>query len=159
MARNERHPRPTRAHVLTLRSQSGFEGLVIAAQDDIRFIPSDEEDETVTEAVTLKVAGSSDVDHTRITLQEPLDNVWDRMTVTIHANVVATTHGETVEEVLGSGDASQSYQSFTLKQPPLTHVSAATPSGRESTLEVRVNDVLRHEVSTLLGSKPEDRVW
>ena len=42
----------------------------------------------------------------------------------LYGNVVRATHGETRFEVLGSGDAGKAFQAFTLKQPPLTWVSA-----------------------------------
>ena len=61
--------------------------------------------------------------------------------------------------MLGSGDGSQAYQRFTLRSTPLTYTGAATPSGLASTLEVRVNDVLWHEVPTLYGARPADRVY
>src|SRR5439155_24026000 len=64
-----------------------------------------------------------------------------------------------VKETLGGGDARQTYQRFTLLQPPLTFVSAATPSGAESTLEVRVNDLLWHEVPAFFGHGPEERIY
>ena len=83
----------------------------------------------------------------------------ERDSVTVNANIALATHGETVQEILGSGDASQSYQRFTLRQPPLTYVRAATASGAESTLQVRINDLLWHEVSTLVGHGPRDRVF
>ncbi|MDT8760890.1 putative baseplate assembly protein [Sphingomonas psychrotolerans] len=82
---------------------------------------------------------------------------YKRDTVTIYANVAQATHGETRTEILGSGNAAQPLQSFLLRQPPLTFVSARTPSGIASTLEVRVNDVLWHEVATLAVSGPADR--
>ena len=96
---------------------------------------------------------------TVVTFQKGLVYQYLRPTVTINANVAPATHGEGVDEVLGSGNASQSFQQFALKQPPLTYVSAPTPSGGASTLGVRVNDILWHEVSTLLGQGPEDRVY
>ena len=86
-------------------------------------------------------------------------NVYRRDSVTINANVARATHGETVQEVLGSGDASQPYQRFALRQPPLTHISASTASGTESTLQVRVNDILWRETPTLYGHAPNDRVY
>ncbi len=84
---------------------------------------------------------------------------YKRDTVIIHANVAPATHGETRSEVLGSGDAAVPIQAFALKQPPLTHVSAATPSGVASTLEVRVNDLLWHELASLAGLGPTDRKY
>lgn len=81
-------------------------------------------------------------------------------TVTIYANVVEATQGETVREPLGSGDGSRAYQTFTLKQTPLTHVSdARAEGGAASTLQIRVNDVLWQEASTLYGRGPRERIY
>lgn len=79
-------------------------------------------------------------------------------TVTVNANVVAATHGETKAEILGGG-SSERYQSFILKQSPLTYVSAPTPSGVQSTLEVRVNEILWKEAASLYGHPPDERVY
>lgn len=84
---------------------------------------------------------------------------YKRDTVTIYANVAHATHGETRIETLGSGNAAQPLQSFPLRQSPLTHVSAPTPSGIASTLETRVNDVLWHEAPTLAALGPTDRKY
>lgn len=64
-----------------------------------------------------------------------------RSTVALNANVARATHGETVREVLGSGNGAAANQKFTLRRPPLTHVSAKTSSGSEAALTVRVNNV------------------
>jgi hypothetical protein len=82
-----------------------------------------------------------------------------RHTVTLNANVALATHGETVTEVLGSGSATVPYQTFALRQPPVTHVPAATASGALSTLEIRVNDIRWHEVPFLFGRGPHDRIF
>ncbi|HSK71620.1 MAG TPA: putative baseplate assembly protein [Pyrinomonadaceae bacterium] len=95
--------------------------------------------------------------HSTLILANRLAYTYKRKTVKIYGNVVKATHGETRSEVLGSGDATQTMQTFTLKQPPLTFVSAPTPNGIESTLEVRVNDVRWHETDSLAGLKPQDR--
>ena len=80
-------------------------------------------------------------------------------TGTIQGNVVHATHGETRQEVLGSGDATQELQSFTLHQRPLTYVSAPTPDGIASTLHVRVDGVEWHRADTLAGRAPAERVF
>lgn len=82
---------------------------------------------------------------------------YRRKTVKIYGNVVKATHGETRSEVLGSGDAAQAMQAFTLKQPPLTYVSAPTTSGIKSTLKVRVNDIEWNKSDSLAQLKPQDR--
>lgn len=84
---------------------------------------------------------------------------YTRDSLAINANVALSTHGETKHEVLGSGDAAQALQKFTLKQAPLTYVSAATTTGSASTLEVRVNDVAWNEASSLYGYAPRDRMY
>ncbi|MDX2032405.1 MAG: putative baseplate assembly protein [Blastocatellia bacterium] len=98
-----------------------------------------------------------DRNHTFLTLAAPLNYCFKRDTVTIYANVVKATHGETKREVLGSGDGSQALQAFTLKAPPLTHTAAATPKGAESSLQVFVNDVQWEETDAIFGLGPADR--
>jgi hypothetical protein len=98
-----------------------------------------------------------DKKHTFLKLASPLAYAYKRDTVIIYGNVVRATHGETRNEVLGSGDATQELQSFTLRQSPLTYVAATTTSGVASSLQVRVNDILWHEVPSLPGLTPTDR--
>ncbi len=88
---------------------------------------------------------------------EGLAFTYRRETVKIFGNVVLATHGETRNEVLGSGDATRPLQSFTLKKPPVTYVPAATPTGVASTLEVRVNDIIWRQAPSLAGLGPNDR--
>lgn len=112
----------------------------------------------VSEVVALeKSVGSGGV--TQLVVTPPLRHSYIRDSLTINANVARATHGETVQEILGSGNASQPYQRFTMRQMPLTYVSAPTPSGAASTLHVRVNDVLWQEVPTLYGYGPRDQVY
>ena len=80
-------------------------------------------------------------------------------TVSIYANVAPATHGETREEVLGSGDASVAYQRFALRESPLTYVRATGPGGARSTLQLRVNEVLWREAPSLYGHGPKERIF
>lgn len=98
-----------------------------------------------------------DAVHTRIFLDATLEHTYKRDTVTIYANVVNATHGETVRQVLGSGDASKAFQKFTLAKSPLTYLAAPTPSGIASALAIRVNNLLWHEQETLLDSEGNSR--
>jgi hypothetical protein len=94
---------------------------------------------------------------TNLILETALERSYVRKTATLNANVIAATHGETVhEEILGGGDGSQPNQRFALKKPPLTYVSAPTPSGSESTMELRVDGVLWTEAPNLYELGPRD---
>lgn len=94
---------------------------------------------------------------TTLTLSDGLAFSYKADTVKIYANVVKSTHGETRAEVLGSGDGSKALQTFDLRQSPLTFLAAPTAVGAESTLQVRVNDVLWKESDNLAELSPTDR--
>ena len=117
------------------------------------------EGEAAAETVTLAEPPATADGVTTIRLSESLENAYRRDSVTIRANVARATHGETKQEVLGSGDASKAFQRFTLRESPLTHTSAPTPGGTESSLEVRVDDIEWHEVPDLYGRGPDERVY
>jgi predicted phage baseplate assembly protein len=97
--------------------------------------------------------------YTTLGLNSDLQYPYVRESVRINANIARATHGETVQEVLGGGDAGTGFQTFKLKQPPLTHTSAANADGIESTLEIRVNDLLWREVPSLYGRTGKDHVY
>jgi len=118
----------------------------------------DQSARSVSEVRTIAAVALVD-GYTRITFDADLDHPYDPASVTLNANVAKATHGTTKSEILGSGDGTASYQRFALKQPPLTYVSAATPSGTASTLEVRVNGMQWQEVPWLAGKSPTDKVY
>jgi uncharacterized phage protein gp47/JayE len=107
-------------------------------------------------AVVQEVAGGG----SQIVLEEELAQEYIRTTVVVHGNVALATHGETVQQLLGSGRAAAPFQRFTLAHEPLTHLqSKDAPSGAAPALEVRVNDVRWDEVVTLYGAGPRDRAY
>lgn len=113
------------------------------------------------ELVTIEevVHDLSDDGCTQITLKEALKDQYVRNTVTINANVALATHGEGVTEVLGSGDAGKTFQKFYLRQNPLTYISSSKFGGVETSLNVRVNDILWEEVPSFYGRGPDDRIY
>ena len=121
-------------------------------------------DSTTGEAIS-EIVQVSAIDGKTLIITPPLKKSYVRTgskpeeSFSLNANVAHATHGETVSEVPGSGDASQRYQQFTLKQSPLTYVSAATASGAASTLELRVNDLLWHEATTLFGRDSQEHIY
>ncbi|MGW9134470.1 putative baseplate assembly protein [Streptomyces sp. NPDC055681] len=97
--------------------------------------------------------------HTKLTLTTDLAFRYRRDTLRIHGNVVPATHGESRDEPIGSGDAGRTNQTFTLWQAPLTWLPADNPLGATPTLEVRVDGLLWHEVDSLAGRGPRERVY
>jgi Baseplate J-like protein len=146
----------------TLIGVDGRTGTLEAGADAFELDPATKDDPIVSEVATVAVAADGveqDRERTRLRLSMPLRGVYDRETMVINANVAPATHGETVSEILGSGDAAHADQEFPLKQVPLTYVSAVTPTGRRSTLTVRVNDTLWEERDTLYGAGERDRAF
>lgn len=88
-----------------------------------------------------------------------LSYAYRRDSVRIYGNVVRATHGETVRQVLGSGDGSVALQRFPLGRSPLTHVSAPTPTGAAPELEVRVHGVRWQLSPSLVELASSDRAY
>ncbi|WP_266182076.1 hypothetical protein [Dyella humicola] len=106
------------------------------------------------------------VDFAAATLTLDPTTTWDpplELPVQVYGNVLQVTRGETVvAEVLGNGDATQSFQTFTLQNRPLTYVPSATVQndwGAISTLRIFVSGILWTEVPTLYGVGQADRVY
>lgn len=119
---------------------------------------SDPDDNDLSFVTTVAAIQIGD-EHTTVTLQDAISSVLDRATVVLYANVAASTHGVTINEVLGSGDGSIGNQRFSLKKPPLTYVPAPTVTGNQTTLELRVNGVRWSEVPYLFGRGAHDQVY
>jgi hypothetical protein len=96
---------------------------------------------------------------TVITLDSALDNLYLRSSVSINANVAPATQGQTVSETLGSGDGTQTFQSFVLHQSPLTYVQAENATGSTSTLQVFVDGVQWTEVPYFYGHGPTEHIF
>ncbi|MBD2066019.1 putative baseplate assembly protein [Leptolyngbya sp. FACHB-671] len=154
--------------------KDGFQGNLRTTQYDAIGVESSDSKDVVSPQLTLLPAAAesevvSEVANIQLpptgqqmpvlTLQQPLKYSYDPATVQVYANVVQATHGQTVEEVIGSGDGHQTNQCFALKKPPLTYVPTITASGAKSTLEVRVNGVLWQEVPSLYPLTPQDQSY
>jgi predicted phage baseplate assembly protein len=111
------------------------------------------------EPMTIEDVSTSPDGLTVLRFDGGLANTYQVQSVVIYANVAPATHGETREEVLGSGDASVAYRRFALREAPLTYIRSTAPGGAQSTLQVRVNDVLWREVRSLYGHGPNERVY
>ncbi|MEH0422073.1 putative baseplate assembly protein [Streptomyces sp. B21-083] len=118
-----------------------------------------------TEVVTLAAADPAvdpqlpgDHVHTRLTLTADLTHRYRRESVSILGNVVEATHGEGRDEAIGSGDSDRVNQTFALWQSPLTWLADDNPLGATPVLEIRVDGLRWHEVDSLAGRGPRERV-
>jgi len=143
----------------SVETLSGVAGSLSVAAADVQLLPCEpKRDATVGEAaVAQSVEVTGDV--TKLTLGAALSRIYDASTVTVNANAVQATNGETVQEILGSGKAATDPLRLALKQAPLTYVTAPSGSGSQSTLEVWVNNLRWTEQPNLLGSGPADRAF
>lgn len=82
-----------------------------------------------------------------------------RDSVVVHANIALASHGETVAELLGAGDASQAFQSFELKHLPITYRAAENEAGARAEITLRVSNVAWQEKPTLYGASPTDQAY
>jgi len=102
--------------------------------------------------------------YTRLELETDLENAYLPVSVRVNANVAPASNGDSKQmqvqpEILGGGDGSRPFQRFTLRQQPLTYVAASTPSGAESTLEIRVDGVRWKEAPRITAMRPKDRAY
>jgi len=147
--------------ILSVEDINGRTGVAQAALSQFILTTSGASDPFVSEYALVSVVQGTPVPyaHTQIQLQAPLANCYERASTSVNANVALVTHGQSVSEIMGSGNASTPNQSFTLKQSPLTYVQAPTPTGRQSTLQVQVNGVAWTEVGSLYGAMQSQQVF
>lgn len=144
--------------VWQVTSLSAVTGSLTTPSSNILLQQADSKDMLAAESAVIAgttVAGAI----TTLAFDQPLLRIYDRATVTVNANAVTATHGETVHEIVGSGDATNPALQFTLKQTPLTYVSSSSALGSQSTLQVWVNNLQWHEAGNFLASQPADRVF
>lgn len=148
--------KPKKWHLL---DPMGIGGYVTGTERELLLSRAEKDDASLSEVVTLKEAVRLDEYHTKLVLTNNLRNIYDRADAELYANVALATHGESTGEVLGGGDGSRTYQRFTLQKSPLTYTSAEAPSGGETTLAVRVNDLKWTGVPALFGHGPHERIY
>jgi hypothetical protein len=158
--------------VLSVLDSTGRTGLIANAQTgapqaalgNFVLVPSSASDPVVGEYALVSVIQGTPAPyaHTQIQLQAALVHCYERASASVNANVALVTHGQSVSEIMGSGNASTPNQSLPLKQSPLTYVPSPTPTGRRSTLQVQANGLngsVWTEVGTLYGAQPSQQAF
>jgi hypothetical protein len=114
---------------------------------------------SVVHAVTLVAAKSAGAGRALLTIDPPLPAPLVRDSVVVHANAALASHGETVSQILGAGNAALAFQRFELKQLPLTYRAAANEFGASPEITLRVDDIAWKPRDTLFGSTPRERAF
>lgn len=114
--------------------------------------------EQVSEVVTLDSVSTSGGRSTLVLLDPPA-NKYERASAVVFGNIAHATHGESVHQILGNGDARMPFQAFGLAQPPLTFVPDDNPRGAASSLTVQVAGVTWREAATTHRSGRADRLF
>ncbi len=113
----------------------------------------------VSESVVVRSADAVAGGRTLLTLAAEPAIAPTRSSAVVFGNAARATHGETVTQLLGSGDARVPFAAYRVQQAPLTFIRAGTPRGTASTLEVRVDDVRWTEVPTTATAGSADHVY
>ena len=135
--------------------------LVIAGE---LFAPAEGQSSTAAEIALLKSSTPQSAS-TELVFERALINSYKSTTMTLQANAVSASHGDTPaapaggEELIGSSSTATPSPKFELKRSPLAYVPAATPRGYAPAIEVRVGGVLFTEVPTAYGLGSEDRAY
>ena len=158
-ARPEPSPNaPSNTWLWCLRDTNGNAWQLTASPDTFDYELASDSDDVVSELVTVLSATTGP--SITLTFTGPLQNVYDSATVALCANVVAATHGQTVQdEVLGSVDQRADTRRFTLKYSPLTYLPSSNGNTPTSTLSVEVNGAPWQETDTFFGQNGEQRVY
>jgi hypothetical protein len=151
----------TLSPALRVQDANGRPGTVTAALNQFTLVDPAPTDPILREfALVSSVAPQlTPYPHTRIQLQSNLQGCYARAATTVNANVALATHGQSVSEIMGSGAAATPNQAFTLRQSPVTFVPAPTPTGSQSTLQVRANGVLWSPVASLYNQPAAAQVF
>lgn len=94
-----------------------------------------------------------------VRLDAALPTALRRDSVVVHANVALASHGESVTQILGSGNAARAFARYELKQMPLTWRAAPTETGAAAELTLRIGGVEWQHRSTLYGAAAADRTY
>ena len=151
----------TNAITLSVEDSNGRTGTLAASLNQFVLELSGKSDPNISEYAVVSSLGSVLVPypHTQLQLKSNLANCYDRTATTVNANVALATNGQSVSEIMGSGSAATTNQSFSLKQSRLTYVQAPTPTGRQSTLQVLANGAAWSDVPSLYGAGASQQVF
>ena len=107
-----------------------------------------------TAAELLTIADIEELgNYNRIIFTPAITEAYDPTTLSINANLIKVTHGETSEAILGSGDNSLAFQTFEL---PETDISFFDD---QPAVVIRVNGIIWNPVQNFQGQSSSSRIY
>ncbi|HEY4304645.1 MAG TPA: putative baseplate assembly protein [Gemmatimonadaceae bacterium] len=152
------HPVTTAISGARIQVKVAADGLIAGRRLIIRGT-SVKSQSTVTVQATLVAAHVIDASRCELEIAPPISDPLVRESAVVYGNVVSSSHGESVSQLLGAGNASTSFQRFELKQQPLTYRAAPNEIGVAAELTVRVGEIAWTERPTMYGAGPTDRAY
>jgi uncharacterized phage protein gp47/JayE len=115
----------------------------------------------VQSAQQVDTDGDGQADHWLIAFTPDLTRALSTASATMFGNICTSSHGQTIAgEVLGDGDASQTFQAFRLQKSPVTFVhQAGAPHGVADSLQIQLAGVLWKETQDFFGHGPTERIF
>lgn len=144
----------------TIQVAATVSGLQPGRQLLIKGIRSDDGSSLLHPATLVSATpAASAEDGGTLVIDPPLPYALKRDGTVVYGNVVRASHGETVAQILGAGNAAQAFQRFELKQTPLTYRAASNELGAAAELTVRVGDIAWSERRSMFGAAPTERAY
>ncbi|MBB4842911.1 hypothetical protein HNP55_001426 [Paucibacter oligotrophus] len=109
--------------------------------------------------LTLVAAHAVDTQRCELEVSPALPAALRRESVVVWGNVALASHGESVAELLGSGQGAQRFQRFELKQAPLCYRAADQELGVAAQLSLQVGELIWQERPSLFDAGPKDHVY
>lgn len=115
----------------------------------------------ITSSTNVDLEGDGKQEYLKVHFSPSLARSLDTKSAKLWGNVARATHGETIDgEVLGNGDASMTFQSFTLSKDHVTFIpQEGSLHGAANSLKVYVDGIEWKEVMSFVGHGEKERLY
>ncbi len=94
-----------------------------------------------------------------VQLKQSLSRSYLRSSIVLYGNVASANEGQSGFEILGNGDPAQAFQSFTLKQSPISHYASDNPDSLTQALTIEVDGRAWSRVRSFYEQPADARIY
>jgi hypothetical protein len=127
-------------------------------ETDFEFVVPHHDDPEVAQTI-YPAKDQSGAELYEVVIDPPINAWLYRPSAVVYGNIAAASHGETRDEVIGSGDGRAAFPQFTLRAAPLTYLPVASAAGAQPEIKVYVNDIEWKPRQTLYDATARDRAF